>query len=107
MNLNSLRPTFPTSSTVPVTSDTELPTVPVTSDTEFPARPVTCPVVPVTVLPTSPTAPGVDTAEASVELPEPQSEDDVDELVTLLPSNSTVQAADEEEVQPPRITEIC
>jgi hypothetical protein len=97
------------------------PIAPVTSPPTSPTVPVTCPLVSVTVSPTSPTvlltaSPNCPTASATpptapsllveVELPEPQSEDEVVELMAVESEMLVSQAAVEEEAQPPR-SSVC
>jgi hypothetical protein len=82
---------------------------------------VTCPLISVTVSPTSPTvlltaSPNCPTASATpptapsllveVELPDPQSEDEVVELIAVESEMLVSQAAVEEEAQPPRSSDL-
>jgi hypothetical protein len=108
---NALRTARPRA---PVTSDTALSTVPVTSDNAPSTVPVTLPTDPLTVDPTVDTllstasnAPSVDEPPTEVDFPEPHSEDDVDEFVTVLLLKPTSHAAEALDVQPPRRTERC
>jgi hypothetical protein len=58
-----------------------------------------------TLLSTASNAPSVDEPPTEVDFPEPQSEEDVDEFVTVLLLKPTSHAAEALDVQPPRRTE--
>jgi hypothetical protein len=87
----------------PVTSDTALSTVPVTLATD----PLAVDPTVDTLVSTASNAPSVDEPPTEVDFPEPHSEDDVDELVTVLLLKPTSHAAEALDVQPPRRTGRC
>ena len=116
-SLHHLDPNYPNKTTDLLLRPPNPPTAPVRSPETPPTVLVTCPLVSVTVSPTSPTvpltaSPNPPTASATpptapsvlveVELPDPQSEDEVVELMAVESEMLVSQAAVEDEAQPPR-----